>query len=171
MERKEQNKMEDRPWPSVDYVQDRNRITSITELNENEVYIMIDFNINFTRDDKEMKVVTVIDKNLKEYKIWSVTAIDNRVSKTRLPQMMLYEGLKPTKRGKKMHMVKFANVTEKFQWIRDHCESRRAAVSNINEYGLYVKIKLLKVSKYEYISTYMFSASCFSYGGRNCPVC
>jgi len=128
------NMEQDRPWPTVEYVNGFNAITSINRLKRDEVYIMIDFQVQFTRDKKALGVLTVIDKNLKEYRVWSVTAVDSLVEKSNLPKMMVYQGLKDTRGGKKMHSVSFASITERYKWIREYCEKRKAdKVSSIEE--------------------------------------
>ena len=96
------NNMEKRSWPTADYVSEFNTISSISELGEGKVYVMVNFEGHLSaRQDKILGVLTVLDENLKERRIWSVTMIDNMISKNKLPYLMCYGGMKNCKGGKK----------------------------------------------------------------------
>jgi len=104
------NNMEKRSWPTI------------SELEEGKVYAMVNFEGYYSqRQAKILYIVTVLDENLKEKRIWSVTMINNMITKNKLPHLMCYEGLKNCKGGKKMHMVNFAPITDHYKWIREYC--------------------------------------------------
>lgn len=117
--------MEKGDWPTVEFVDQFNTITSISELPENEVFVMVDFKIHFSHQKKALGVATVMDRNLKERRVWSVSMIDTMVANHKLPRFLVYKGLKSTKTsGKKMHLVNFSPITDKFKWIKEYCTKR-----------------------------------------------
>lgn len=126
---------EQHPWPAPEYVTGFNKINSITSLKINEVYVMTEFRIKFTQNQKALGVLTVLDRDLKESKIWSVTMIDSVITQYKLPRLMVYMGMKQCGGqggGKKMHMVNFAPIPDEFRWLQEYCENKMTeGVSNI----------------------------------------
>lgn len=117
-------------WPSVEYVKGFYSIKKISALNQNEVYVILDYQLTCPSYDKNMTIgiLTILDRNMQEHRIWSVTMIDRNIADLELPKVMVYEGLKEFKNGgKKVHRVDFAPVPreEGYGWIWDYYERRR----------------------------------------------
>jgi len=128
-------------WPTPEYVTGFHSINSISTLKVNEVYVITEFKIKFTQKQKALGVLTVMDKDLKEQQIWSVTMTDSAITQYKLPQLMVYGGMKTSQGGKKMHLVNFAPIPDEFRWLRDFCEAKiKGRVSNINKHVLYICI-------------------------------
>lgn len=130
--------MEKQDWPSTTFVKSFNTISSVSELYESEVYVIVNYEMQLTQKQKAVGVVSVLNRDLNIQRIWSVTMIDNAIVNYKLPILMNYGGMKSCRGGKKMHIVHFAPIPDDYKWIRQYCADKRwAQVSKLSNCKVY----------------------------------